>query len=436
MSATQVSSATNAKFAKIALGAFLVDSSAFASTEIKASAMTGSDLTVASLDMVFSHGEPGKMIEVELRNGFFPQSIVHSRIHYVGRALARDFVSPANELPYSPFVAGELPQFSFGDNTETYEYFDTDGNHSRVNGPAIEHFSFSQEGVIYPMFSSWYLNGVLHRERGPANIVFRNNRRGGDEETIPGIESIMYYVNGDLHREDGPAVILMEGHCSDDSNDLTGVTRRTEKWYLNGELHRVGAPSIQTVVYSPLGVFCCEEEWHLFGSRHREEGPAVVSSYTAPHVMEDQTIQGQTTQGVHTIMYFKNGVLHRDPEEEGPALINYFRIRDNQATSQIRFCQWRIEGKYYQRDGPSEIIFREEPEEEFSSIHEEIFYDEHSEQDQALEDLGDDEYLDDDEYLSDFEYFIAGENALQNVDFEVQHDPEAPAEDDVFEVEL
>ena len=46
---------------------------------------------------------------------------------------------------------------------------------------------------IYPDGSkSWWLNGKLHREYGPA-IEYRDG-------------SIAWYLNGQLHREDGPAV--------------------------------------------------------------------------------------------------------------------------------------------------------------------------------------------------------------------------------------
>jgi hypothetical protein len=43
----------------------------------------------------------------------------------------------------------------------------------------------------------WYLNGVLHREDGPAVEGY-----GGHKE---------YYINGKLHREDGPAVEYYSG---------------------------------------------------------------------------------------------------------------------------------------------------------------------------------------------------------------------------------
>ena len=56
---------------------------------------------------------------------------------------------------------------------------------------------------------SWYLNGKLHREDGPAREY-----ASGDK---------FWYLNGKLHREDGPAVEYASG---------------SKSWYLNGKLHR------------------------------------------------------------------------------------------------------------------------------------------------------------------------------------------------------
>jgi hypothetical protein len=53
---------------------------------------------------------------------------------------------------------------------------------------------------------SWYLNGELHRDDGPA-VEFANGTK-------------CWYLNGKLHREDGPAVEYANGD---------------KRWYLNGE---------------------------------------------------------------------------------------------------------------------------------------------------------------------------------------------------------
>jgi hypothetical protein len=52
----------------------------------------------------------------------------------------------------------------------------------------------------------WRLNGVYHREDGPAIIYPDGTQK--------------WWLNGDLHREDGPAVIYPYG---------------TQEWYLNGK---------------------------------------------------------------------------------------------------------------------------------------------------------------------------------------------------------
>ena len=51
----------------------------------------------------------------------------------------------------------------------------------------------------------WLLNGLLHREDGPAI------------ELASGSKS--WYINGELHREDGPAIELASGYM---------------RWYING----------------------------------------------------------------------------------------------------------------------------------------------------------------------------------------------------------
>ena len=52
---------------------------------------------------------------------------------------------------------------------------------------------------------SWFLNGLLHRENGPA-VEYDN----GDKE---------WYLNGKLHRVNGPAIEYANG---------------SKAWYLNG----------------------------------------------------------------------------------------------------------------------------------------------------------------------------------------------------------
>ena len=81
---------------------------------------------------------------------------------------------------------------------------------------------------------SWYLNGELHREDGPA-IEFSNGNK-------------LWYLNGKLHREDGPAVEWSSGD---------------KHWYLNGKLHREDGPAISRRNGG--------KEWYLNGQGCSEE---------------------------------------------------------------------------------------------------------------------------------------------------------------------
>jgi hypothetical protein len=66
------------------------------------------------------------------------------------------------------------------------------------------------EGVSY-----CYLDGLLHREDGPA-ITHPDGRK-------------IWYLHGKLHREDGPAISYPNG---------------SQGWYRKGELHREDGPAV------------------------------------------------------------------------------------------------------------------------------------------------------------------------------------------------
>ena len=85
---------------------------------------------------------------------------------------------------------------------------------------------------------SFFKNGKLHREDGPA-IESPNGYKA-------------WWINGKLHREDGPAVEYASGD---------------KCWYKNGKLHREDDPAVEYV----SGDKC----WYKNGKYHREYGPAV-----------------------------------------------------------------------------------------------------------------------------------------------------------------
>jgi antitoxin component YwqK of YwqJK toxin-antitoxin module len=74
-------------------------------------------------------------------------------------------------------------------------------------------------------FEKWKnADGVLHRDDGPAIIIYFSNGT---------IESESFYINGKLHREDGPAIIIY----------FSNGTIESESFYISDKLHREDGPS-------------------------------------------------------------------------------------------------------------------------------------------------------------------------------------------------
>jgi antitoxin component YwqK of YwqJK toxin-antitoxin module len=94
--------------------------------------------------------------------------------------------------------------------------------------------------------TTWRLNGVIHRNDGPA-ITHTNGVCENRQE---------YYRHGKRHRDDGPAIIEDGGWF---------------RYYKNGQLHREDGPACRDIDGTEM--FCYENELH------REDGPAVVSPY-------------------------------------------------------------------------------------------------------------------------------------------------------------
>ena len=84
------------------------------------------------------------------------------------------------------------------------------------------------------------IDGVLHREDGPARIV------GNDINNY-------WYKRGKLHRCDGPAIEYSNG---------------TRVWYKNNKQHRDDGPAYEG--------FDGHLEYWLNGQHHNDSGPAVV----------------------------------------------------------------------------------------------------------------------------------------------------------------
>jgi hypothetical protein len=93
----------------------------------------------------------------------------------------------------------------------------------------------------------WHLDGLLHREGGPAvDIVDRKE----------------WWVHGKLHRSDGPAFYYHKDR------------KQCEEWWEDGQRHRVNGPAVCDELFSADGASLrVRSEWWLYDTRHREDGP-------------------------------------------------------------------------------------------------------------------------------------------------------------------
>ena len=96
------------------------------------------------------------------------------------------------------------------------------------------------------------------------NIVIRNKNNA----------RITYYLNGKLHRENGPAVIFV---------DSDG--RRCKEYWQHGKYHREDGPAI---VYGRR-----YKEWLIEGKYHRENGPAIIMGEGEPDELREYWVNGE-----------------------------------------------------------------------------------------------------------------------------------------------
>lgn len=128
-----------------------------------------------------------------------------------------------------------------GDRIERWR--DSDGELHRENGPAKIVYRGNTDDIKE---EHWYKHGKKHREDGPSFIIYNTARDGIEWVTA-------YYINDGLHREDGPAYTRADGR---------------KAWYINDVPHREDGPAID---YGNG-----QKEWYINGKRHREDGPALI----------------------------------------------------------------------------------------------------------------------------------------------------------------
>ena len=73
-------------------------------------------------------------------------------------------------------------------------------------------------------------------------------------------DSKSWYLNGELHREDGPAIEYVDFYRA---------------WYINDKRHREDGPAVE---YTSGAKY-----WYKNGLKHREDGPAVECSTGAKY---------------------------------------------------------------------------------------------------------------------------------------------------------
>lgn len=109
--------------------------------------------------------------------------------------------------------------------------------------------------VYTPNYVRYYIDGLLHREGGPAHIYVGRVTR-----------TEKYYHMNERHRDDGPA------HIEYDIRGEKLIVRSTE--YLQRNLfHRLNEPA--RIFYNALGEKMDIQYW-VNGELHNERGPAVI----------------------------------------------------------------------------------------------------------------------------------------------------------------
>jgi antitoxin component YwqK of YwqJK toxin-antitoxin module len=111
-----------------------------------------------------------------------------------------------------------------------------------------------------PVLETWTKDGVVHRENGPAIIMFDHYSRHKVEER--------WMRNGEVHRDgDKPAWC----HYDLNSGNLDSIS-----YYKRGKLHRDGDRPAQISFRSDSDGALAREEYWIDGQRHRDRFAAVI----------------------------------------------------------------------------------------------------------------------------------------------------------------
>jgi hypothetical protein len=91
-----------------------------------------------------------------------------------------------------------------------------------------------------PIIVTWFnLNDEVHREDGPAHIVYPEVTKGGGHGMLE-----IWYKNGKIHRENEPAIISEGGYYRYiETGEIASTYSPTKTWYLDGKVHRADGPA-------------------------------------------------------------------------------------------------------------------------------------------------------------------------------------------------
>ena len=146
----------------------------------------------------------------------------------------------------------------------------------------------------------WLLDGVFHREDGPAHI------------TPLGTEH--WYQKGLPHREDGPATKMGNGYeswfrwgkCHRTDGPAVKWPNGTREWYIDNRLHRADGPAVTR----PDG----HREWWLLGQLQHEDfgGETIFQDEERGFTLQVMP-DGSLRCGCHEFKDYEDALYHWDP---------------------------------------------------------------------------------------------------------------------------
>lgn len=141
-------------------------------------------------------------------------------------------------------------------------HFNAKGELHRTDGPAsvyttVTTYSGFGDCVNTTTRKSWYREGQLHNEEGPARTIQVENTERSNLQCFANTHVTTntqeWFVRGSRHRDEGPAVVTTNSEAADSMyrddwgrkrySTQTNIEERQYSFYVGGKLHREGAPA-------------------------------------------------------------------------------------------------------------------------------------------------------------------------------------------------